>query len=196
MLYIYIHIYIESMCTYLFNDAEELSPMCTDSRLYETVFTAYKAKIQRHQLMWSILLMKNKVVMFEDFFTSRRLMVDISKAVVPNPETDPLLCVHWDCSPTVPKWLLESVDLRSAHMTPIRALDFFTNVSRCAGKIVFKRWNKSLQIELAIQTTVAHYTAWARRVIDQLRTWFPEVVHFQWLKGFVHLPPKLVYYES
>ena len=189
-------IYIERMCTYLFSEAEELPPICTDARLYEVVVTADKAKIQRHQLMWAILLVKHKVVTFEDFFTSRRLMVDISKAAVPNPETDPLLCVPWDFFPTVPKWLLESVDLRSAHMTPIRALVFFTNVARRAGVKVFKRWNKSLQLELAIHTTVAHYTAWARPVIDQSRIWFPEVAHVQWLKGFVHLPPIPVYYES
>ena len=51
-------------------------------------------------------------------------------------------------------------------MTPIRALVFFAKVARDAGPEVYQRWKKSLQIELAIHVTVAHFTAWARPIID------------------------------
>ena len=43
---------------------------------------------------------------------------------------------------------------------------------------------------------MAHYTAWARPVIDQSRVWYPTEAHANWLKGFVNLPPIPVYYES
>ena len=189
-------IYIEQMCSYLFSDSEGLPPICTDARLYEVIVTADKAKIQRHQLMWAILIMKNRIVTFEDFFTSRRSMADVSKAIVSDSETDPLLCIPWVFFPAGPKWLLESVDLRSAHVSPIRALTFFAQTARSAGVKVFQRWNKSLQVELAIHAAVAHYTAWARPVIDQSRIWYPEGAHVAWLKRFAHLPPIPVYYES
>ena len=189
-------IYIERMWLYLFNDSESLPPICTDARLYEVVVSADKSKVQQHQIMWAILIMRRKVVTFEDFFTSRRSMIDLSKATVSDSDSDPLLCISWDLFPEVPKWLTESVDLRSAHMTPIRALIYFTKTARCAGSKVFQRWNKSLQIELAIHTTVAHFTAWAHPVIDQSRIWFPTPAHVKWLKEFVNLPPIPVYYEA
>ena len=189
-------VYIERMWIYLFNESEELPPICTDARLYEVVVTADKAAIQRHQLMWAIFLTRHKVVTFEDFFVSRRSMTDLSKATVSDSETDPLLCIPWALFPDAPKWIAESVDLRSAHMIPIRALIFFAHTARMGGPKVYKRWSKSLQIELAIHTAVAHYTAWARPVIDQSRIWYPTEDHVKWLKGFVNLPPIPVFYES
>ena len=189
-------IYIESMWLYLHNDSESLPPICTDARLYEVVVTADKAKIQQHQLMWAVLIVHGRVMTFEDIFVARRLMTDLSKAVVSGSEAGPLLCLPWEFFPIVPKWLLESVNLRSAHVTPIRALVFFAKIARDAGLEVYQRWNKSLQIELAIHVTVAHFTAWARPVIDQSRIWYPSKEHVQWLKQFAHLPPIPVYYEA
>ena len=71
-------VHIERMWLYLFNRWEDLPPICTDARLYEVVVTADKAKIQQHQLMWAILIMRNKIVTFEDLFVARRSMTDIS----------------------------------------------------------------------------------------------------------------------
>ena len=189
-------VYIEQMSDYLFSDVDALPPICTDARLYEVIVTSDKAKVQRHMLMWAILVTRGKVVSFEDFFVARKSVTDLSKASVQDSDTEPMLCIPWDLFPDVPKWLTESVDLRSAHVTPIRALSYFANTARTAGSTVFRRWNRALQIELAIHTAVAHFTAWARPVIDQARIWYPEKAHVKWLKGFEHLPPVPVYYES
>ena len=146
--------------------------------------------------MWAVLIVHGRLMTFDTIFVARRLMKDLSKAVVSGSEAGPLLCLPWEFSPIVPKWLLESVDLRSAHVTPIRALTFFAKVAWDAGPEVYQRWNKSLQIELAIHVIVAHFTAWACPVIHQSRIWYPSKGHVQWLKQFAHLPPIPVYYEA
>ena len=189
-------VYVERMWVYLFNDSESLPPICTDAKLYEVTVSADKTKIQQHQLSWAIALLRGRVVTFEDFFVARRSIVDLSKATVTEGSDDPSLCVPWDLFPSVPKWLAEAVDLRSAHMSPIRALTYFAQTARQGGKKVYQRWNRSLQVELAIHTAVAHYTAWARPVIDQPRIWYPTPEHVKWLKRFVNLPTIPVFYEA
>ena len=189
-------IYIERMWLYLFNESSDQPPVCVDERLYEVVVAEDKATVQKQRLMWALLIMRKRVVTFEDFFVSRRSTTDLSKTVVAAVEDTPLLSVPWELFPSVPKWLSEVVDLRSAHVSPVRALTFFTDTARRAGSKVYQRWNKALQIELAMHIAVAHFTAWARPVIDQPRIWFPSEEHVSWLKRFEHLPPIPVYYEA
>ena len=92
-------IYIERMWLYLHNDSESLPQICTDARLYEVVVTADKAKIQQHQLMWAVLIVHGRVMTFEDIFVARRLMTDLSKAVVSGSKAGPLLCLPWEFFP-------------------------------------------------------------------------------------------------
>ena len=168
-------IYVEQMCQYLFSGAETLPPICTGARLYEVTVSADKTTIQRHQLMWAILMIHHRVVSFEDFFVARRSAVDLSKVPVSKADSEPALSISWDIFPTVPQWLIEAVDLRSAHVIPIRALTFFAQTARQAGGKVYQKWSRSLQVELAIHVAVAYFTAWARPVIDQPRIWYPPV---------------------
>ena len=189
-------LYIERMWQYLFNESVAEPPICTDDSLYRVVVPEDKAKAQQNRLCWAFIVMRQRVVTFEDLFVSRRAAIDMNKVLILETEEEALLSVPWDLFPVVPAWLREVVDMRSAPMTPIRALTYFTKTARRAGSNVFKRWNKALQVELAVHVAVAHYTAWARPVLDQPRIWYPPAEHVSWLKKFVLLPPIPVYYEA
>ena len=188
-------LYIDQMSKYLFDDTITTPPVL-DSRLYKVFVTGDRTKALQHRLMWAVVIMRQKVMTNEDFFVARRSPVDVNKASVPECEEEPILTIPWDLLPTVPSWIAEAVDLRSAPMAPVRALTFFTATARDQGAQVYKKWNKALQFELAIHVTAAHYSSWARPVLDQTRIWLPSSAHINWLKQFESLPPIPIFFEA
>ena len=188
-------VYIDRMAQYLADDSLTTPPIL-DPDLYRVFVTEDRTKASQHRLMWATLIMRKKVMTHEDFFTARRAAMDVNKATVPVTEDEPILSIPWDLLPSVPDWLAEFVDLRSAPVPPIRALTYFTNTARNLGSAAYKKWNKALQFELVLHVIVAHYAAWARPVLDQPRLWYPSQGHVQWLKRFVELPSVPVYFEA
>ena len=188
-------LYIEEMSMYLFDDSITTPPVLSNPRLYQVFVPGDRTRALQNRLMWAAVVMRKKVLTNEDFFVARCASVDVNKATVPIPEGEAILTIPWDILPSVPTWVGEAVDLRSAPVSPVRALTFFTNTARDQGAAVYKKWNKALQFELAIHVASAHYAAWARPLIDQTRIWLPTSSHIAWLKKFESLPPVPVFFE-
>ena len=187
--------YVERMWLYLFNDSVTTPPVLSDPSLYSVYVTEDRTKSCQNRLMWAILIMRKRVVTHEDFFVARAV-VNMNKAAVPEVEEEALLSIPWDLFLVIPAWMSNIVDLRSAPVSPVRALTYFAGTARRQRPTVYQKWNKSLQFELAMHVAVAHYAAWARPVLDQTRLWYPPESHIKWLKDFTHLPPVPAYFES
>ena len=110
-------------------------------------------------------------------------------------EESPII-IPWDVLPIVPTWLQSKVDLLSAPVPQIRALVNFAHKARDHGIHVFQKWQKLLQLEVAMHVTAAHYASWARPVLKQPKVWFPPAEHVAWLKGLESLPPIPAFFEG
>ena len=189
-------LYIDLMSKFFADDATTTPPVLSDPRLYKVFVTEDRTRALQHKLMWAVVVMRKKILTHEDFFVVRRAHIDVNKATVPLKEEESILALPWDMLPSIPAWMEEILDLRSAPVAPVRALIFFASTARAQGADTYKKWNKALQFELAMHMAVAHYSAWARPVIDQTRLWYPSEAHVKWLKEFNTLPPIPVFFET
>ena len=189
-------LYIDLMSKFFADDATTTPPILSDPRLYKVFVTEDRTRALQHKLMWAVVVMRKKILTHEDFFVVRRAHIDVNKATIPLKEEESILAIPWDMLPSIPAWVEEILDLRSAPVAPVRALIFFASTARAQGADTYKKWNKALQFELAMHMAVAHYSAWARPVIDQTRLWYPSEAHVKWSKEFNTLPPIPVFFET
>ena len=142
-------LYIERMAQYLMDDSITTPPILSEPSLYRVAVTGDRSKASQHRLMWAVAIMRKKVLTHEDFFIARKAAIDVNKATVPVKEDEPIMTIPRDLLPSLPGWIGEVVDLRSAPVPPVKALTLFTNTSRNQGPKAYKKWNKALQFELA-----------------------------------------------